>query len=106
MSRLQEELEKRSAQQTPHTKAQLETLQKFEQRVGSLRTLLKNKDFREYLKLEEEMNDPRIVIAHDCTDSTCMALKRKVRDFWNRQKVLQKVMTNGAVSSSQSGKAR
>lgn len=99
MSRLQDEIDKRNATVSPEMAARLDSLKSFEERVQSLGTLLKNKDFRTYLKLEEEMNDPRIVIAHDCTDSTCMALKRKVRDFWNRQKVLDKVLKHGARSS-------
>jgi hypothetical protein len=97
MSRLQDELSKR-ATKPGYTQAEQDTMERFNKRVSSLQTLLKNKDFKEYLKLEEEMNDPKIVIAHDCSDSTCMALKRKVRDFWNRKKVLDKV-TNGTSSS-------
>lgn len=90
MSRLQEELQRRA---TTHgrTTAETEILNTYDARVSKFRTLLRNKDFAEYLKLEAEMNDPKIVIAHKCTDPLCESLKQKIRDFWNRQRVLAKV---------------
>lgn len=94
MSRLQEELQKR--QQGPvRSPDELKILEKYQERVAKFRNLFKNKDFGEYLKLEAEMNDPRIVIAHKCSDATCESLKQKIRDFWNRQRVLEKLKTNG-----------
>lgn len=99
MSRLQDELRKREAAQTPYTQAQEKILERFATRTSAFANLLKNKDFKEYLKLEEEMNDPMIVVAHDCSDSVCMAMKRKIRDFRKRQQVLEKVGSNGATGT-------
>jgi hypothetical protein len=95
MSRLQEELQKRQA--GPIRSAdELKILERYEERVGKFQKLFANKDFAEYLKLEEEMNDPRIVIAYKCSDPQCESLKAKIRDFWNRQRVLAKLKgTNG-----------
>ena len=93
MSRLHDELEKRMKGRTL-TPPEQDAIDKYNLRVASFQSLLKNKEFREYLKLEEEMNDPKIIVAHDCSDPVCMALKRKVGDFWNRKKVLE-VALNG-----------
>ena len=95
MSRLQDELQKRAGAPTPYEQAQQKIIARFEERTKAFLSLLKNKDFKEYLKLEEEMNDPMIVVAHDCSDSVCMAMKRKIRDFRKRQQVLEKVGANG-----------
>lgn len=93
MSRLQDELARRAAPR-PHTTAEAESLEKFEARMSRFRALSKNKDFAEYLKLEAEMNDPKIVVAYKCTDPACESLKQKIRDFWNRQRVLAKVQAS------------
>ena len=90
MSRLRDELQKRTTQET-RTPAELESLKRFDERVNKFKKLFANKDFAEYLKLEEEMNDPRIVVAHKCSDPVCESLKAKIRDFWNRQRVLAKL---------------
>jgi len=95
MSRLQEEMAARARAESPQMKAQQEALEKYQTRVATFTNLAKNKDFKEWLKLEEEMNDPKIVIAHDCTDSTCMALKRKIRDYWQRKRIFEAAVTNG-----------
>jgi hypothetical protein len=90
MSRLQEELRRRA---TPRgrTATEAEILKTYDARVAKFRTLFRNKDFAEYLKLEAEMNDPKIVIALKCADPVCESLKQKIRDFWNRQRVLAKL---------------
>jgi len=90
MSRLQDELQKRR-EPPKRTPAEEATIKKYQDRISRLRKLVKNKDFEEYLKLEEEMNDPRIVIAHRCTDATCEALKHKIREYWKRQQVMKRV---------------
>ena len=95
MSRLQEEMAARARRESPQTKAQQEALEKFATRCQQFTSLSKNKEFKEWLKLEEEMNDPKIVIAHDCTDSQCMALKRKIRDYWQRKRIFEAAVTNG-----------
>lgn len=95
MSRLQDELAKRAGQET-RSPAELDTLKRYEARVNTFHKLFANKDFAEYLKLEAEMNDPRIVVAHKCSDPVCEALKMKIRDFQNRQRVMDKLKgTNG-----------
>ena len=106
MSRLQDALNQRAAAlPTERTPAEQAILDKFQERVGRLQSLVKNKDFAEYLKLEAEMNDPKIVIAHKCSDPICESLKAKIRDFWKRQLVLQKVTTNGAGARTQPRRA-
>lgn len=98
MSRLNDELLRRSAQQgipRERTPDELAAIKRFDERIGKFKKLLANKEFAEYLQLEAEMNDPKIVIAHKCTDPVCESLKQKIRDFWNRQRVLEKV-SNGA----------
>lgn len=91
MSRLQAELQKRQAAEPSYTEAEAEIRQRFEARKASLQKLQGNKDFQEYLLLEAEMNDPKIVIAHVCSDATCESLKKKIRDYWKRQRLLEKV---------------
>lgn len=92
MSRLQDELAKRVAAPRPYTDAEQAIRQKYEARKASLGKLAKNKDFLEYLKLEEEMNNPQIVIAHKCSDPVCEGLKAKIRDFQSRKKLLLAVL--------------
>jgi hypothetical protein len=73
---------------------------RYEAKKASLVNLAGNKDFKAYLTIEAEMNDPKIVIAHDCSDPVCMSLKRKIRDFWKRQRLLEKLQeesVNGKV---------
>lgn len=95
MSRLEEELAAR-VKMDLRTPAQQAVIQAYEQRITKFKKLFANKEFEEYLKLEAEMNDPKIVIAHKCSDPACEALKQKIRDFWNRQRVLDKLRpTNG-----------
>ena len=94
MSRLHEELSKRAGR-VSHTPEEAAILQRYEQRVEKFKKLMASSDFQEYLKLEAEMNDPRIVIAHKCTDPVCESMKTKIRDFWQRQRVLEKVSTHG-----------
>jgi hypothetical protein len=73
--------------------------QEYEQQVAglynakkaSLQKLSSNKDFQVYLQIEAEMNDPKIVIAHNCTDAICMSLKHKIRDYWKRSRLLEKI---------------
>ena len=90
MSRLHDELQKRN--QAPiRTPTEQAILEKYEERVSKFHKLFANKDFAEYLKLEAEMNDPMIVIAHKCSDPVCEGLKMKIRDFRNRQRVLAKL---------------
>jgi len=106
MSRLQDSLAERVklAMRTP---AELDILKKYEERTTKFRKLFQNKDFAEYLKLEEEMNDPRIVIAYHCSDAHCESLKAKIRDFWTRQRVLNKLKeSNGTGTRAQSHPAR
>lgn len=94
MSRLQDELQKRTGApvRSPHDQAMLN---QFQERVTKFRKLFQNKEFAEYLKLEAEMNDPKIVIAHKCSDPVCESLKQKIRDFGNRQRVMEKLKANG-----------
>ena len=92
MSTLHEKLQRRAESPEDY---QAQVLERFQARKASLLKLSTNKDFKEYLKLEEEMNDPKIVIAHDCTDPVCMGLKRKIRDFWKRKRLLEKLHENG-----------
>jgi hypothetical protein len=93
VSRLHDELQKRSQPvRSPHDQA---IIDQFQERVTKFRNLFKNKDFAEYLKLEAEMNDPKIVIAHKCSDPVCESLKQKIRDFGNRQRVMEKLKANG-----------
>lgn len=90
MSRLEDELRKRTEQRTvPQIEDDIR--KRYEARKGKLAKLAKSKDFQEYLKLEEEMNDPKIVVAHKCTDPVCESLKAKIRDFWKRRQLLEKV---------------
>lgn len=91
MSRLQEELAKRADAPRPYTAAEQASLDRYTERMTKFKNLARNKDFAEYLKLEAEMNDPKIVIAHKCSDVTCESLKQKIRDFWNRQRLLTKL---------------
>jgi hypothetical protein len=97
MSRLHDELQKRAQPvRSPHDQA---ILDKFQDRVAKFKNLFKNKDFAEYLKLEAEMNDPKIVIAHKCSDPVCESLKQKIRDFGNRQRVMEKLKANGTAGT-------
>lgn len=91
MSRLQDRLQDRFNAEPVRTPAEQAALDRYNERIASFSKLFANKDFEAYLKLEEEMNDPKIVIAHKCTDTTCEALKQKIRDYWNRRKVMEKV---------------
>lgn len=91
MSRLQEELQKRQQAEPSYTDAEAEIRRRYEARKASLQKLQANKDFQEYLQLEAEMNDPKIVIAHVCHDPVCESLKKKIRDYWQRQRLLEKV---------------
>lgn len=95
MSRLQKELDKRAAEPRSYTDAELAIREKYEARKASLVNLTKNKDFKEYLKLEEEMNNPQIVIAHKCSDPVCEGLKAKIRDYQARKKLLLTVIDAG-----------
>lgn len=95
MSRLQDELHRREAVPPMRTPAEEAVLLRYQDRVTKFQALMKNKDFAEYLKFEAEMNDPKIVIAYKCTDPTCESVKQKIRDYWNRLRVLEKVKTNG-----------
>lgn len=92
MSRLQQELDKRATEPRTYTDAEVAIRKKYEERKASLCKLAKSKDFLEYLKLEEEMNNPQIVIAHKCSDPTCEGLKNKIRDYQARKKLLLTVM--------------
>lgn len=92
MTRLQKELEKRAAEPRTYTDAEQAIRKKYDERKASLGNLAKNKDFLEYLKLEEEMNNPQIVIAHKCSDPTCEGLKAKIRDYQARKKLLLTVL--------------
>lgn len=95
MSRLQKELDKRAAEPRTYTEAEQAIRQKYEERKVCLTNLTKNKDFKEYLKLEEEMNNPQIVIAHKCSDPVCEGLKAKIRDYQARKKLLLAVIDAG-----------
>lgn len=95
MSRLQDELTKRAQEPRPYTDAERAIREKYTARKASLATLLKNKDFKEYLQLEEEMNNPQIVIAHKCSDPVCEGLKAKIRDYQARKKLLLAVLDAG-----------
>lgn len=90
MTRLHDELQRR-AEPTGRTPAEAAILEKYEARVAKFRALFRNKDFAAYLQLESEMNDPKIVIAYKCSDPLCESLKQKIRDFWNRQRVMDKL---------------
>lgn len=92
MSRLREELDKRAATPPTYTQAEQAIRAKYAARKESLSKLTKNKDFQEYLKLEEEMNNPQIVIAHKCSDPVCEGLKAKIRDYQARKKLLLAVL--------------
>jgi hypothetical protein len=95
MSRLQQELNKRAQEPRTYTDAERAIKDKYDARKASLVSLSKNKDFKEYLKLEEEMNNPQIVIAHKCGDPVCEGLKAKIRDYQARKKLLLAVLDAG-----------
>ena len=92
MSRLQDELKKRMDAPRTYTEAEQAIRDKYDARKESLSKLAKNKDFLEYLKLEEEMNNPQIVIAHKCSDPVCEGMKAKIRDYQSRKKLLLAVL--------------
>lgn len=103
MSRLQDRLQARRLDEPLRTPAEQAAITAYQERVASFQKLFHNKDFTAYLQLEEEMNDPKIVIAHKCSDVTCEALKQKIRDYWNRRKVLEKVKgLNGTAKRTRS----
>jgi hypothetical protein len=91
MSRLQDELKKR-AEPRPYTEAEQEIRKRFEADKKNLRAIQAHKGFQKYLQIEEEMNDPRLVIAHKCSDPTCESMKAKIRDFQKRKQMLAKVL--------------
>ena len=97
MSRLQEELQKRAVAPRTYTEAEEAIRSRYETRKASLLALSKNKDFKTYLQLEAEMNNPDIVIAHKCSDPICEGLKAKIRDYRTRQRLLATIQTqNGS----------
>ena len=91
MSRLHQELQKRGHQERTVSDAEDDIRKRYEAKRASLEKLGKSKDFDVYLKIEEEMNNPMIVVAKDCTDPACMALKHKIRDFTKRKQLLERV---------------
>ncbi len=97
MSRLHDELQKRTQTPRPRTEAESASIKRREEKLSRLGALYKSKDFQVYLQIEEEMNDPKIVVAYNCTDPVCMSLKHKIRDFGNRKRLLDvaKGQTNG-----------
>ena len=95
MSRLREQMEARQAEPRVYTEAEQVIRARYEARKTSLVNLAKNKDFKAYLELEREMNNPAAVIAHKCSDPVCEALKAKIRDFHKRERLLA-TLTNGA----------
>lgn len=100
MSRLTEELKKR-AEPRVYSDAERAILARYEADKKNLKELQAHKGFQKYLQIEEEMNDPRLVIAQKCSDPACEALKAKIRDFQKRKQMLAKVLEDASAGIHQ-----
>jgi hypothetical protein len=73
---------------------------RYAEREAALRRLSGNKDFLHYQQIEAEMHDPRIVIAHKCSDPTCESLKQMIRNYWKLNRAMDKVQERPANGQS------
>lgn len=92
MSRLDERMQARA---TDQAERMAKAMQTFKDRSAKFAKLLTSKEFQEYLKFEEEMYHPDLVLALHCTDPKCEAMKMNIRLFRQRKKALA-----GAVKAS------
>lgn len=109
VSRLDEALRERAEEAlgAPYAQAEQRTLERMEARKAKLKTLFGHPEFQEYLKLQDEMNSADVLVATDCSDPKCMALKRQIRNHRRTRRLFDTLVNaNGAPVNGKAKKER
>ncbi len=92
MSKVHEKMQQRAESTNPED-YRTQMIAKAHARSALFGKLFASKEFQEYLKFEEEMYNPEIVVAYKCTDATCESMKKNIRLFRQRRKALDSTRT-------------